>query len=116
MSRIAMNMPKTMPRKAMSLRLSMLSLWATVEFTRAMGKCLLATDLGSGIDRGDNRKAGAQQARRRNLGRNLDPNRHALRDLGEIARRILRRQEAEGRPGGGGDAFDAALEDAALQR
>ena len=51
---------------------------------------------------------GPQQMLRILPGLEHDLHRHALHDLDEVAGRVLRRQQAEPRAGGAGDAVDLA--------
>src|SRR5215831_12996226 len=67
--------------------------------------------LGAGVDAGFDRKARAELSEpilRRIIDQNLD--RHALDDLGEVAGRVLRRQQRELRPAARRQAVDLAGE------
>src|SRR5215470_15631673 len=66
-----------------------------------------------GVDADDDRHAGAQQSLFRDVGWHRDAHRQALDDLGEIAGRVVRRQQREDRAGGRRDTDDAALKLAA---
>ena len=63
-----------------------------------------------GIDRHGDGKTGAQQPGQRSARRQRNPHRHALHDLGEIAGRVVRRQQAELGAAGRREALDPALQ------
>src|SRR5256885_4411510 len=122
MSRIAMNMPSTMAMKAASLRAS-----KPANIAGASAALRLAVVLairpslerggglgagGPGVDIDNHPEAGAQFRRR--VFRNADANRHPLGDLGEVAGRVLGRQQRELGARGRGNAFDRAFDGSAV--
>ena len=64
-----------------------------------------------GIDPGGDREARRRRAQRGGVAVEQDAHRDALHDLGEVAGGVLRRQHAELRAGGRGEAGDMAVED-----
>src|SRR6478752_345763 len=116
MSRMDMNIPTTIAKNAMSLRGSMASAAGvagidpavvlaaiglprqTILRARFYGPNYARSVLLRGIRRGarvdvdDDAEAGAQATRVQRVLRQGDANRYALDDLGEVARRVFRRQ------------------------
>src|SRR5437879_3721804 len=64
-----------------------------------------------GVDRHRDGKTGAEQAGEWTGGRERNPHRDALHDLGEIAGRVVRWQQAELGAAGRGETLDPALQD-----
>src|ERR1700754_4277761 len=115
MSRIDMNMPSNIARKAMSF---LGSIWSTAGGAAGLAArggdpaVVLADDMArlsradrllircrAGVDVDDDTQARAQTTGIERILRQCDANRHALDDLGEITSRIFRRQEREDRAG-----------------
>src|SRR5579883_2473052 len=67
------------------------------------------------MDRGDDGEAWPQLAALERFGVERDANRHALHNLGEIAGRIVGRQQRELRAGGGRERDDRSLNHTAVQ-
>src|SRR5215472_7783670 len=145
MSRIAMNMPNTMARKAASRRGSMRSsappAAAPTEGDCIGGKSAVAvralmerlrsarrgcTELrqrrqpvmrvAAGIDAHHDRHAGPQQAFAADAERHADPHREALHDLGEVAGSVVGRQQRKHRDRGRRHARNRSLDRAAGKR
>ena len=114
MSRIAMNMPKTSAKNAISRRgvtcgsagVSMAGSPRGVSAPPRRRRRRGVVVRMSARDR--DREAGPQPALGGDVGRHGDAHRDALHDLGEVAGGVLRRQQAELRARGRRDALDAA--------
>ena len=128
-----MNIPNTIARNANSRRGSMRSAsaaalaavptmlsrppWRSRAYLRDDGRrCCRVLGAGLGVDADDDRHAGPQHLLGADLRRHADAHRNALHDLGEVAGRVVGRQQREHRARGRRHAFDRAGDGVAVER